>query len=751
MDKSDILAALNIEGYFRSELGELKKSGSKWFARCPFHADNEPSLSLDLEKGLFKCFGCDAGGSVIDFHMRRYGLEFKAALHELAGRAALDKYPSPGFGSKNQGKKFVSLTLAEFSQQKKLPPAFLQEHGVRQHTHEHYGTSRVEFPYYDGKKTERAVRQRYGGRTSQEVKFLWRKEDKPRLYGLWRLAEFKKTGWVLVVEGESDTLTCWLHGVPALGVPGKENYATLRPVKALMDLAVYLWQEPDAVQLGAKVADILPHVKVIQAPSSWKDLSAAHLAGQDVAALVEELKQGARTPLPPPVVTGGFSWSDLGNAKRLVALHGQDLHYSFKAKKWLVWNGKAWEWDFSGEVERRAKLTVASIYHEAGKQADRDDRKRLAHFALTSENHNRLLAMVRLAQSEAGIPVQPQELDADPWLLNCDNGVVDLRQGALLPHKREYLMTCLAPEAYDRKAECPGWEKFLYEILKNNINLYSFIQRSLGYALTGDIREQCFFIFWGGGANGKSTLLNAVRDIMGTYARHTPTETLLAKSKGGEIPTDVARLDGPRFVTASEIDKGQRLAESLVKALTGRDTVAARFLYGEYFDFVPQFKLFLSTNNKPVIRGVDNAIWRRIMFVPFLVQIPEKDQDKELPDKLRAEARGILSWLVDGCTYWYQYGLEVPPEVREAGAAYRAEMDVLAEFLEDCCLQGPGLTATAKELYDAYISWAEDAGLREKETLKQRTFGILLSERGFQRDKGRQGLRLWRGLGLMSI
>jgi len=279
---------------------------------------------------------------------------------------------------------------------------------------------------------------------------------------------------------------------------------------------------------------------------------------------------------------------------------------------------------------------VASLYQEAARREDQEERKRLGHFALMSENVNRVAAMIRLAQSEAGIPVQPEELDADPWLLNCDNGVIDLRTGALLPHRREYLMTCLAPVKYDPEAGSDLWEKFLWRIFNRNLNLYEFMQRALGYALTGDTREQCFFILWGSGANGKSTLLNTVREIMGTYARHTPTETLLARNKGSEIPTDVARLDGPRFVTASEVDRGQRLAESLVKALTGRDTVAARFLYGEYFDFVPQFKLFLSTNNKPVIRGVDNAIWRRIMFIPFVVQIPEEEQDKELPEKLKA-------------------------------------------------------------------------------------------------------------------
>lgn len=744
MDKAEILAALNIEGYFREELGELVRRGSRWFARCPFHADNDPSLSLDLDKGLFHCFACDAGGGVIEFHMRRYGLDFKETLAELARRAGLYRQSS----GQDLGRKFVSLTLTEFSRTKKLPEDFLRQHGVAEIATVH-GTTCLHFPYYDSRKNLKAVRLRYGGKSRDQVKFLWRKGDKARLYGVWRLGEFKAGGWVLLVEGESDTLTCWYHGVPALGLPGKENYATLRQVKPLQEMEVYLWQEPDATALPDKVAGILPGVKVIKAPPGIKDLSEAHVAGHDVAALVAELKRGARPPTPPPALNiTGFSLSDLGNAKRLVAAHGQDLRYCYKSKKWLVWNGKVWATDFYGEVERRAKETIRTIYEEAGRSDDQKERQMLAQFALRSEHVNRVAAMIRLAQSEPGIPVQPDDLDRDPWLLNCDNGVVDLRTGELKPHCRDYLMTCLAPVTYDAGAEAPLWEKFLWQILNKNLDIYEFLQRSLGYALTGDTREQCFFIFWGAGANGKSTMLNTVRHIMGTYARHTPTETLLAKNRNGEIPTDVARLDGPRFVTASEIDKGQRLAESLVKALTGQDTVAARFLYGEYFDFQPKFKLFLSTNNKPVIRGVDPAIWRRIMFVPFLVQIRPEEQDKELPEKLKLEASGILTWMVEGCQAWIKHGLMVPSDVREAVAAYRAEMDVLLEFLEDCCIQGPGLSATAKDLYDAYWEHCEEQGIREGERMKQRTFGLALTERGFIKDKGARGQRIWRGLAL---
>jgi putative DNA primase/helicase len=505
----------------------------------------------------------------------------------------------------------------------------------------------------------------------------------------------------------------------------------------------------------------LPALKVIQAPQEFKDLSEAHCQGKDVKVLVEEFKATAGPPKPrswEPAIES-FSLSDLGNARRLVALHGKDFRYCQLNKKWYCWDGKVWKVDSTAQIERWAKDIPANLYREAADCRDFKERESLGKFALQCEESRRLLPMIRLAQSEPGVPVMPADFDAHAWLLNCANGTIDLTTGELRPHNREDLITCMAPVAYDPGASFDQWEKFLYQIMDVKRQpaaadrMAIFLQRALGYALTGSTREQCLFILWGGGANGKSTLLNMVKEVLGNYAMHTPTDTLLAKNRGGDIPTDVARLDGPRFVTASEVDRGRRLAESLVKELTGQDTVSARFLYGEYFDFKPQFKLFLSTNNKPVIRGADNAIWRRIKMIPFNVQFGEgKDlpKDDNLPDLLRTEAAGILAWLVQGCLSWQEEGLETPEEVLAAIAEYRAEMDVLAEFIEDCCLVAPGLTVTAKDIYSEYCNWAEEAGLKDKEKMKQRTFGICLGERGFKRDKGAGGRRFWHGVGLRS-
>ncbi len=272
--------------------------------------------------------------------------------------------------------------------------------------------------------------------------------------------------------------------------------------------------------------------------------------------------------------------------------------------------------------------------------------------------------------------------------------------------------------------------------------LRRFVQRATGYSATGDTSEQCMFINHGGGNNGKSTFQEALGAALGDYAMRTPTETLMVRRSGG-IPNDVARLKGARFVTASETEEGRRLAESLVKDLTGQDTISARFMRAEWFDFKPTHKLWLATNHRPEIRGTDNAIWRRIRLVPWSVVVPPAERDRKLPEKLRAELPGILAWVVRGCLEWRREGLGESEEVRNATAEYQAEQDVLATFIEERCVVTPNASAAATPLYHAYQAWCEDAGERVE---TQKRFGRRLAERGFEREKA--GVYYWRGIGL---
>ncbi len=359
--------------------------------------------------------------------------------------------------------------------------------------------------------------------------------------------------------------------------------------------------------------------------------------------------------------------------------------------------------------------------------------------------------MMENAQSELPLPVQPEDLDADAWLLNCQNGTFDLHTGTLRPHDRGDLLTKCLPIPYDANKTCPTWEQFLWRImggsqgddnpdmsageLENRRNadaragrLITFLQRAIGYSLTGDTREQCLFLLHGSGSNGKSTFLETLQALLGDYAQSTPSASLLAKKEEDPIRNDLARFRGARLITAVEIGEGKRLNEELVKRLTGQDTVTARFLYAEFFDFQSTHKLFIACNHLPQIRGQDHAIWRRIRRIPFLVTIPDDEQDKEMPSKLRAELPGILRWAVQGCLDWQRDGLGTPEEVRAATEEYRASMDVLGQFITECCLVGSNYQAETKDLYDAYKLWCVQ---NREEPITLRKFGQDLTERTY--------------------
>jgi putative DNA primase/helicase len=384
---------------------------------------------------------------------------------------------------------------------------------------------------------------------------------------------------------------------------------------------------------------------------------------------------------------------------------------------------------------------------QASDMADEAQRKALVQHALRSESDGKLRAMVNLAKSEEGIPIAPDAFDRDPWLFNVENGTVDLRTGAISAHRPEAFLTKLAPVVYDPSAATPLFEAFLARIFAKDPAMVGYLQQALGYSLTGQTVEQCWFLLHGIGANGKSTLLRTIIDLLCDYATWTPTQTLLAK-RSEAIDNDLARLRGARFVGATETDGGRRLAEELVKRLTGGDKVAARFLYGEFFECAPEFKLWLATNHKPEIRGTDHATWRRVRLVPFTVTIPDEEQDKQLLEKLRGEFPGILRWMVEGCLAWQRDGLRQPDAVTEATRTYRASMDVVGNFLAECCADDPHGTVKAADLYRAYLAWC-DSGKEHAES--QRKFGEVLRERGYSHGtRATGGATTWRGIRLGS-
>ncbi len=442
-----------------------------------------------------------------------------------------------------------------------------------------------------------------------------------------------------------------------------------------------------------------------------------------------------------------YTRSDLGNAERFVDLFGNKVRWCPARKSWLFYDGARWRWDDCAHVVTLAHQAARAIHAEAAAEPDPAKQREISKFAVSSQNEGRISGM--LSQAKPYLAVRMEDLDADRWVINCQNGTLDLRTNRLKAHDPADLITKIAPVEYDPAAECPRFKRFLKEVLVEDA-VIAFVKRYAGYSATGITRERLFAILYGFGKNGKTTLVELLQDVLGDYATNTDTETILMRRYQG-VGNDVAALKGARFVSAAEVEKGRRLAESKVKQLTGSDTVTARFLFGEPFNFRPEFKLWLSTNNKPVIQGTDDAIWDRIRLIPFTQRFEGSAADPKLSEKLRGELPGVFAWIVAGCLDWQEHGLGEPKSVAAATEQYRAEMDTLAAFLEDRCIVQKDLVAPATSLYKAYRFWCDSAG-EKPET--QKMFGMRLRERGFTNakitsgpDKDRKG---WFGLGLRA-
>lgn len=421
-----------------------------------------------------------------------------------------------------------------------------------------------------------------------------------------------------------------------------------------------------------------------------------------------------------------FNYTDLGNAERFAYQHGQYLRFVFTKENngyWLVWDGKRWKADELGEVYQRAKQTVRSI----------DDRE----WQMKSESKARISNMIELAKSEEGIPISRKLLDQDKYLFNVNNGTLNLQDFTISSHSQEDHITMLAPVDYDETASCPMFMNFLRRIFKNDEEMIDFMQRAIGYALTGDTNEdKLFFLYGSSGNNGKTTFLNIIRALLGDYAKQTPPSTIMKKDT--ESTHELARLVGSRFVSSSETEEDKHLAEALIKQLTGGDPLHARKLYENGFEFYPTFKLFIATNHKPRISETRDAIWRRICLLPFEVKIPDSEVDKSLEKKIiQNELSGILNWAIEGCMKWKMSGLTFPVAIQNATNEYREEMDILGRFLKECCQEKPGAKIKSSILYDAYKDWVEEQGHRPVSHIK---FSQRLEERGIEKKRENTGV-----------
>ena len=476
---------------------------------------------------------------------------------------------------------------------------------------------------------------------------------------------------------------------------------------------------------------------------------ANELFGQDIIRRVGMWLELEHSPLQSHRGNIAFSrCTDAMNANRFAERHADSLRYCSKQKIWYAWTGTRWRGNEQGEAIRRAGETARSIYGEAQREEDDVKRQQLAKWAIQSESRQRLEAMVALARFTLDIEVHSysETFDRDPWLLNCENGIVDLRTGVLGPHRRNALITRIAPIKYDPNAGCLRWNTFLDDVTCGNSDLALYLQRVAGYVLTGDTREHAFFLLHGEGSNGKTTFVNVIANLLGDYAHAIPFQEFIEKTHEGGS-NEIAQLEGTRFVYSMEAPVGRAFNEALLKQLSGGDKIRARALYQESVEWDTQAKLFFSTNHRPEIRETADAIWNRVQLLPFRAVFLGQTCDKELSTKLHAELAGILSWAVRGCLSWQCEGLNPPAEVIAANRDYRAENDTFSDFLRERGVIDSRAHCLSRDLYGAYLKWAHQNGLRH--VMTKRAVGNELGRRGYIRS-AYNGRDAWRGIGLAA-
>ncbi len=444
-----------------------------------------------------------------------------------------------------------------------------------------------------------------------------------------------------------------------------------------------------------------------------------------------------------------YNLTDAGNAESFLERHGDRFVFVPERKKWFMWDGVRW---MEEEHEARAEMVyTARVRFNLATRIEAEDRqKAFRKYCKSSENMGKVKSSLEAAEMWKRKSILL--FDAEPHILCNENGVVNLHNGEFRRSTHNDWLSKSTGVHYDPEAGCPRWLQFLNEIFLNDEELISFMQRMVGYTLTGDVSESKLPVLLGGGANGKSTFLEAIQSILGEYGQ-TASASLLKEKKQDDIPNDVARLCGARFCKIIEMKENITMNSERVKSLTGGDKVSARFLHQEWFEFEPHFKIWLAVNKKPIIKDTSTAIWRRICLIPFNAYFPDELQDKHLIDLLREEKSGILNWAIQGCLDWQRDGMRVPEKVRAGVESWRLSSDQFSRFVSECCQVASDAEVELDCLYDAYTDWWEENEKSKEEdrpfsknTIKNRLKERFQPERERDDRSGRTTGWTWKGI-----
>jgi putative DNA primase/helicase len=604
-------------------------------------------------------------------------------------------------------------------------------------------------PYSYGRRIWTVAKGPNAGKRRDVTGWHFKAPRGPRpLFGLERLGSAAPDAAMLVVEGEktADAAARLFPDMVAITSMGGSKAADKAEWDALAGRNVVIW--PDNDQAGqdyaAAVASMLmcgesePHralsVRQVSVPPEWGDGWDLADASADHLPLLRQMVDAAETvsleDLEPDIRPSGFT--DEGLALRFSDKYGDSLRYVAGWGRWMRWTGSAWKPDETLQVFDLSR----AICRRASSECNN------AKIAAILASAKTVAAVERLAKSDRRHAATVDQWDRDPWLLNTPGGKVDLRTGKMRRHDPADHIT--KTTLVSPGGTCPLWHAFLATATGDDLDLQAYLQRSVGYSLTGSIREHALFFAYGTGANGKGVFLNTVTGILGDYAATAGIETFTA-SNSDRHPTDLAMLRGARLVTAQETEEGRRWAESRIKSMTGGDPITARFMRQDFFTYIPEFKLMIAGNHRPGLRGVDEAIRRRFHLVPFSVRIPPEERDLDLQEKLKAEWPGILTWAIHGCLEWQKVGLAPPAAVLAATAEYLDSEDAAANWLTECCIQHGTLHVSASDLFKSWREWAEAAG---EFSGSQKGFSQKLVAKGFEAKRLAGGKAGFLGIGL---
>lgn len=708
-----------------SQLGNAKRSSGDWWqCSCPCkgnHSNDDRTPSLGLKDGA-------DGGLVVKCQKGCQNKDIYDAIRALG----INFQGGSSFTEKRKGPRVVPIRASKNKSSSKIEKEY------------RYTSEDGEYLY---SKIRLIPKSFYFSPKGMNKKFV-----------LYNLPALKKAGGdsstVYLCEGEKDAeslialgliATCNPEGASLGEIKWKDSYT-----ESLRGLEVVIFADNDeagrnqARGVAARLTGKAASVKIVEFPDlpekgDVTDYLEKH-SKEDLLTRVDEAP-----PYKPAQDIKTFAFTDMGNAARLSHYSDGAIGFCEVWGDWLFYNGKVWK-KSDLLIVKRAKEIVNLIPKECEFYSSEKEQTAVYKHYTSSQRASAIQGMILLARPDV-VQLEPSSLDVNPDLFNANNGTINLKTGELRPFNKGDFLTKISPINYSSGASCPRWEKFLDEVFDGDSELVQYIQRAIGHSITGHANEGAFFILYGSGSNGKSTFVETLSEIIGeNYSSGMPPEALYAKKHDGGVPNDTARLRGARFVYSSEGEDGKQLATAKIKRLTGNEKISTRFMRGEWFDYKPTFKVWFSTNHKPEITETADAIWRRVLLIPFNVRFSEAQKDPALAQKLAHEAPGILRWMVEGAQAWYENGLGDCASVRTATSDYRKDSDLVGRFLEECCELGHG-EIQAKRLHEVFETWAkEEAGLTE--ILSQATLSKRLRERGLTILARTGNKHFWQGIRL---